>query len=61
MPESVKFIGHHAFYGDLGCEKIYLGAENENSLEIGENWLPKQSPNSLKDVEAVYGQERRAN
>lgn len=61
VPESVKFIGHHAFYGDLGCEKIYLGAENENSLEIGENWLPKQSPNSLKDVEAVYGQERRAN
>ena len=60
VPESVKFIGHHAFYGDLGCDKIYLGAESEDSVETQENWLPKQSTRSLKDVEAVYGQERRA-
>ena len=60
VPESVKFIGHHAFFGNLGCEKIYLGAENEDSVETGENWLPKRSPTSLKDIEAVYGQERRA-
>jgi len=60
VPESVRFIGHHAFYGNLGSEKIYLGAENDDLIEIGENWLPKQSPTSLKDVEAVYGQERRA-
>ena len=61
VPESVKFIGHHAFYGNLGCEKIYLGAESEDVIETGESWLPKQSTTSLKDVEAVYGQERRAN
>lgn len=61
VPESVEFIGHHAFYGDLGCEKIYLGAENEDAIETGENWLPKKNPRSLKDVEAVYGQKRRAN
>ena len=61
VPESVKFIGHHAFFGDLGCEKIYLGAENEDSIETQEQWLPKQNPRSLKNVEAVYGQERRAN
>ena len=61
VPESVTFIGHHAFYGNLGCEKIYLGAENEDSIEIQENWLPKQDERSLKDVEAVYGQERRTN
>ncbi len=61
VPKSVEFIGHHAFYGDLGCEKIYLGAENEDSVETGEHWLPKQNPASLKDVEAVYGQERREN
>ena len=60
VPESVKFIGHHAFFGNLGCEKIYLGAENEDMIEFGENWLPKQSTTSLKDAEAVYGQERRA-
>ena len=61
VPESVKFIGHHAFFGNLGCEKIYLGAENEDMIETGENWLPKQSERSLKDIEAVYGQERRSN
>ena len=61
VPESVEFIGHHAFYGDLGGEKIYLGAKNEDSVETGENWLPKKSPSSLKDVEAVYGQERSEN
>lgn len=44
----------------MGCEKIYLGAENEDSVETGENWLPKQSTTSLKDIEVVYGQERRA-
>lgn len=60
VPESVEFIGHHAFFGDLGCEKIYLGAESEDTIEIGENWLPKQSERSLKNVEAVFGQERRA-
>ena len=60
VPKSVKFIGHHAFYGNMGCEKIYLGAENEDSVETGENWLPKQSTTSLKDIEVVYGQERRA-
>lgn len=60
VPKSVTFIGHHAFYGDMGCEKIYLGAENEDSVETGENWLPKQSTTSLKDIEAVYGQERRS-
>ena len=59
IPESVKTIGHHAFYGCLGCEKIYLAAENEDSIDCAENWLPKQSTRSMKDIEAVYGQERR--
>lgn len=60
VPASVKSIGHHAFFGDLGCEKMYMGAESEDSIEIGEKWLPKQSTRSLKEIEVVYGQERRA-
>ncbi len=60
VPASVKSIGHHAFYGNLGCEKIYMGAADEDAVETGEHWLPKQSTRSLKDVEAVYGQTRRA-
>lgn len=60
VPASVKSIGHHAFYGDLGCKEIYMGAANEDAVETGEHWLPKQSTRSLKDIEAVYGQERSA-
>lgn len=61
VPESVKTIGHHAFYGDLGCDKIYLGAADKDAVKTGEGWLPKVSTKSMKNVEAVYGQTRRAN
>ena len=59
VPASVKTIGHHAFYGCLGVDKIYLGAGDENMVETGEEWLPKRSERSLKNVEVVYGAERR--
>ena len=59
VPASVKSIGHHAFYGCLGVDKIYLGAGDENMVETGEEWLPKRSERSLKNVEVVYGAERR--
>ncbi|MBO4894110.1 MAG: leucine-rich repeat domain-containing protein [Clostridia bacterium] len=58
VPASVKTIGHHAFFGCLGVDKIYLGAPDEDSVETGEGWLPKQSTRSLKTVEAVYGAKR---
>lgn len=60
VPASVKEIGHHAFYGCLGCDKICLGAGSEKDVKTGEGWLPKKSERSMKNVEAVYGQERRA-
>lgn len=59
VPASVKTIGHHAFYGCLGVDAIYLGAAEENDVETGESWLPKQSVRSLKNVDAVFGAERR--
>jgi len=61
VPSSVKTIGHHAFYGCLGCDKIYLGAIEDAAPETGEGWLPKQSERSVKNVEVLYGQERRVN
>ena len=61
VPESVKSIGHHAFFGCLGCEKIYMGAKSEDEIETGDNWLPRKSTKSLKNIEVVYGQERRSN
>ena len=59
VPASVKTIGHHAFYGCLGVEAVYLGAADKNDVETGESWLPKQSVRSLKNVDAVFGAERR--
>lgn len=59
IPASVKKIGHHAFYGCLGCSEIYLGAQSEDDIEIGDNWLPKKSKKTLKTIDAIYGQERR--
>lgn len=61
VPASVKTIGHHAFFDDLGCEKIYMGAESKDDFKAGESWLPKQGERSNKNVEVVYGQERRVN
>ncbi len=59
VPASVKTIGHHAFYGCLGVDAVYLGASDKNDVETGESWLPKQSVRSLKNVDAVFGAERR--
>ncbi len=59
VPASVKTIGHHAFYGCLGVDAVYLGAPGPDEVETGEGWLPKQNERSLKNVEAVYGAERR--
>ena len=59
VPVSVSFIGHHAFFGCLGVDAIYLGAADEDAVETGEGWLPKQNERSLKNVSAVYGAERR--
>ena len=59
VPASVKTIGHHAFYGCLGVDAVYLGAADKNDVETGESWLPKQSVRSLKNVDAVFGAERR--
>ena len=59
VPASVKTIGHHAFFGCLGVDAVYRGAADKNVVETGESWLPKQSTRSLKNVEAVYGAERR--
>lgn len=58
VPASVKTIGHHAFYGCLGVDAVYLGAQ-KNEVKTGESWLPKQGVRTMKNVEAVFGAERR--
>lgn len=60
VPSSVKEIGHHAFFGCLGVDCINMGTDDEKSIKVGESWLPKINEKSLKSVEVIYNQERRA-
>jgi len=59
VPATVKTIGHHAFYGCSGIDSISMGIEDKNEVKTGESWIPKKSSKSLKNVEVLYGQERR--
>ena len=59
VPASVKSIGHHCFYGCMGIQEIYMGAETEDDFEAGENWLPRKSTKSMKNIDVIYGQTRR--
>ncbi len=70
IPESVKHIGHHAFWdtvykedGELkGVTKIDVAFSEEefNNLEIGDDWKPKYDYLLFKkSVDTVYGVERK--
>ena len=58
IPSGVKEIGHHAFYDCSSLEQINLGHNSRDELTLGENWLPQKREILMKDVPAVFGQER---
>ena len=69
IPESVTYIGHHAFWdtvykedGELkGVTKIDVAFSEEefNNLEIGDDWKPKYDYLLFKkSVDTIYGAER---
>ncbi len=73
IPDSVTYIGHHAFWdtvykdgGDLkGITVINVADASEDafesSAEIGENWKPKYDWLLFKkNVDVLYGQKRAA-
>ncbi|MBR3766642.1 MAG: leucine-rich repeat domain-containing protein [Clostridia bacterium] len=41
IPSTVNFIDDYAFFSCGGISTMYMGAENEESIEFGESWLPK--------------------
>lgn len=41
IPSTVKLIDDYAFFSCSGITTMYMGAENEESIEFGESWLPK--------------------
>ena len=70
IPESVTYVGHHAFWdtvykadGELkGVTEIYVACSEEefNNLEIGDDWKPKYDYLLFKKaVETVYNSDRK--
>ena len=70
IPESVTYIGHHAFWdtvykenGELkGVSEIYVAFSEEefNNLEVGDDWKPKYDYLLFKkEVDTVYNAERQ--
>ncbi len=41
IPSTVKSIDDYAFFSCSGLQKMFMGAENEDNIELGESWLPK--------------------
>ena len=60
IPESVEEIGNFVFYNCKNLEEFYMGAESEEALTLGADWLPKNIEKTLFNVapEAQYGKTR---
>lgn len=41
VPSTIKSIDDYAFFSCGGIKTVYMGAENEENIEFGESWLPK--------------------
>ncbi len=58
IPKSVTEIGHHAF---SKCEKIsavFMEHENEDMVELGEQWAPRTKKIIMVEVDVYYNQIR---
>ncbi len=69
IPESVKHIGHHAFWDTVYKEdgnlkgvtvmNVAVSEEAFNKLEVGDNWIPQYDYMLFKkNIDIVYGCER---
>ena len=60
IPASVKEIGHHAFFSCGGMKDVLMGAADEESVILGEAWLPKNIKLGAvwKAPKAQYGKTR---
>lgn len=60
IPASVKEIGNYAFYNCSNLKEFYMGAENKDVLNAGDNWLPKNIKKAVVNIapEEQYGKTR---
>lgn len=70
IPSSVKFIGHHAFWGSCyedggeirGISELNIALSKEEfkeNVETGDQWVPIYNHNLLKKIPVNYGAERQ--
>ena len=50
IPSTIKSIDDYAFFSCGGISTMYMGAENEDGIEFGESWLPKNDSKVLFNV-----------
>ncbi|MBQ8210104.1 MAG: leucine-rich repeat domain-containing protein [Clostridia bacterium] len=50
IPSTVRQIDNYAFFSCGGIQEVYMGAESDEGMELGESWLPK---NVMKGVVSV--------
>ena len=71
IPESVTYIGHHAFWDTVykdgdelkGIAQINVELskdEFKEKTETGDQWVPQYDKNLLRKIDVVYGCEREA-
>ncbi len=66
IPASVTEIGHHAFFDcdGIGQMCVAAGKDDFKKVETGDQWLPQTYVSGAKlfskDIEILYGQERRS-
>ncbi len=58
IPKTVTEIGHHAFNQCEGIGKVFMEHENDESIELGEQWAPRTRKIFMAEVDVVYNQKR---
>ncbi len=58
IPKSVTEIGHHAFSQCENVSAVFMEHENDENIELGEQWAPRTRKVIMVDVDVLYNQKR---
>ncbi len=58
IPKTVAEIGHHAFAQCENISAVFMEHENEENVELGEQWAPRTKKVFMVEVDVLYNQKR---
>ncbi len=61
IPKTVTQIGHHAFSQCEGISQVLMEHENDENIELGEQWAPRTKKVFTVAVDVLYNQKREVN